>query len=182
MDAAAVEGCNEVNWKNRRFSAPHPSTAAAAFVKRSSCESSLNLHIRKGRQTKGISRPDKLRDSDMNGLMVNVIKLFLRKSRFPPLQKNQEKAIYKAIDNFIANFTRKQHFVPVRDQNKKILHYLNSGEILISCKKVLSTDHWFRLFFDFDLHFSFDVDNEELIATISKAFDGFSDFKKVEDN
>jgi hypothetical protein len=31
------------------------------------------------------------------------------------------------------------------------------------------------------IFFSFDVDNDELIATISKAFDGFSDFKKIED-
>jgi hypothetical protein len=30
-------------------------------------------------------------------------------------------------------------------------------------------------------HYRFDVDNDELIATISKAFDGFSDFKKIED-
>ena len=34
-----------------------------------------------------------------------------------------------------------------------------------------------KSYFDF---FSFDVDNDELIATISKAFDGFSDFKKIE--
>ncbi len=27
---------------------------------------------------------------------------------------------------------------------------------------------------------SFDVDNDELIATISKAFDEFSDFKKIQ--